>query len=385
MTLLSICIPVLAPGPETAAPAHCNGDVAGLRAALTQMLETPDTGFEIVVGDFRGAASGTHAELAAGIRDPRLRLLQGAPDAATPSEAWNALIAEAEGAWVTIIDAGDYADPAICEVLRATIKRAPDAEALCWGRAAFVPPESREGHEIARVPTGSRLLLPEQTDLMRQLFYWAPAAGLTDCHVSAWHGAVRRDLLDRIAGAFSGVHAEQSQPWTDNLCKVVMLAKRMVMWERPLSVQRALPAFGPATGITEAVDGFPFSGREGNAARKALAIEAFKARYGIALQDWEGGFVQACARDCETAATGEQFHAQKQAYAGAIAAWRGKRALSGFKPEFRRKPKLPRFQGVKDGTLHFDMSMENCADAAAFYRLINAMSFPVSLLDEKLA
>lgn len=372
MTLLSICIPVFKTQPT-------------LERALAQMLENPDTGFEIVIGDFRNAVDKAQRGLASDIQDPRLRLIAPESRAANPSDAWNLLIAEAGGGWITIIDAADYADPAICEVLWATLKRAPDADALCWGRAEFIPPDAREQSEIARIPTGSKLLLPEQTEMMRQLFYWQSAGDQPECHFSAWHGAVRRDVLDRIRDAFSGVYFEQSQPGTDNLCKLVMLAKRMVVWERPLSVQCALPAPRPVVEIADAVNGFPFSGHEGNAARKALAIETFKRRYGIELDGWEDGFIQACARDCETAATGEAFHAQKHAYAGAITAWRGKRALAAFKPEFRRKPKLPRFYGVKDQVLHFDMAMDTCADAAAFYRLINAMSFPVSLLDEKLA
>jgi hypothetical protein len=127
------------------------------------------------------------------------------------------------------------------------------------------------------------------------------------------------------------------------------------------------------------------SGGNGKRAAVAVSMERFKQRYGIELDGWEAGFIQACARDCETATSGEEFHARKAAYAQAITQWRGKKGLAGFKPEFRRNPKLPRFQGLKDQHLHFDMDMDRTGSAAEFYRLINAMLFPVHLLDDKLA
>jgi hypothetical protein len=75
----------------------------------------------------------------------------------------------------------------------------------------------------------------------------------------------------------------------------------------------------------------------------------------------------------------------RQAYANAIRDWAGKRGLKEFKPEFKRKPKVQRFQGIMDETLYFDMAMDATQDSVSFYRLINAISFPVHLLDHKLA
>ena len=197
----------------------------------------------------------------------------------------------------------------------------------------------------------------------------------------------RRWRLERTREAFSGIFFEQASPAIDSTCKTVMLARRMVLWERPLSVQ-SVAASSSGTGAEEAHQpfaDFSFSARTGPAAATALAIEAFKRRYGIELEGWEDNFVRACARDCETAATGEKFHAKKTAYTKAIMAWRGKRGMTSFKPEFKRKPKFPQFKGVKNDHLHFDMAMDHTRTAADFYRLINAMLFPVHLLDDKLA
>ena len=377
--MLSICIPVL--GPDDA--------IAG---AVQQMLQSGRTDFEILIAAFADGAAEQLSHLVEDLNDKRVRLISPGGDDATTAAAdrsdfWNRMIPLTNGTWITVIGASDYADPEICEVIRATVKRVPDADALSWGRAAFVPPSRREGREIAAIPTGSRLTLPEQKDMMRSQFFWDGASDRPECHFGVWHGAVRRDLLERIREAFSGVYFEQAAPAADNVCKTVMLARRMVSWERPLSVQCAAP--GPAEaaddGSDTGLDDFPFPAETGKAAATARTIEAFKRRYGIELSGWEDNFIKACARDCETATTGEQFHARKAAYTEAIAAWRGRRALSGFKPEFRRKPKLPRFQGVKEGILHFDMAMDNTRTAAQFYQLVDALSFPVHLLDDKLA
>ncbi|WP_417426443.1 glycosyltransferase family 2 protein [Hoeflea sp.] len=375
MTELSICIPVFRQSAQAI-------------DSVMQMLLNERAGFEILVADFSGDADQALARLAADRDDPRLRVITPEGGAGSESACWNQMIAQAKGEWITIIGESDYADPEICELIRVTLSRVPDADALSWGRAEFVPPAAREPLETARVPAGSKLLLPEQAEMMRRLFYWEGASDRPDCFFSAWHGAVRRDLLDKISEAFSGVYFEQPSPQIDNLCKVVLLAKRMVFWERPLSVQCTLPVSATKrheTGETAVAEGFPFSADTGGAAAIALQIEVFKKRYDIVLDGWEDNFIAACANDCEKAASGEEFHARKAAYAQAITSWRGKRALAGFKPEFRRKPKLPRFRGVKDQVLHFDMSMDATSDAAGFYRLINAMTFPVNLLDDKLA
>jgi hypothetical protein len=378
VTLLSICIPVFSDNPACA---------QSMAQAVAQMLRSPRSDFEIVIADCRSPADSNQAGLAVNSQEPRMRLINRDAGVTGQCQSWNRIIAEAKGEWITIVNEADYADPAICAVIEAMLKRVPDADALSWGRAEFIPPAERGGYEIAKISTGAKLLLPEQAVMMRRLFYWDTDAGRPDCHFSAWHGAVRRDLLERIREAFSGVYFEQAQPGIDNLCKVVMLAKRMVFWERPLSVQCAPSGFADPAEMAESEwdDGFPFTPKLGTAAATALAVETFKLRYGIELEGWEDNFIRACVLDCEYAATGEEFHARKTAYANAIAAWRGKRGLKGFKPEFKRNPKLPRFQGVRDQMLYFDMAMDDTRDAAAFYRLINAFSFPPHLLDDKLA
>ena len=383
MTLLSICIPVFG---------LVYGQQETVIDTVRQMLRNERADFEILIGDF-SEGSELLSQFAKDQADTRLTVITPGPEIKDPalplqkSVCWSWMIPHTIGKWITLISEADYADPDICAVIEATLKRVPQTDALSWGRATYVWPEARVGRETAKIGTGSSLNLPQQKDMMQKLFYWADATDRPACHSGVWHGAVRRELMERIREAFSDVYFEQADPEIDNLCKTVLIAQRMAYWERPMSVQGVSPMAektSPA-GKGDRLEGFPFSPEIGLTAGISVTIEMFKRRYGIELDRWEDGFIKACTHDCETATTGEQFHARKAVYAKAITEWRGKRALSGFKPEFKRNPKLPRFQGLKGQHFYFDMDMDHTQSAAEFYTLIDAMLFPVHLLDAKLA
>ncbi|PWW00313.1 glycosyl transferase family 2 [Hoeflea marina] len=381
MTLLSICMPVRTRPDEAL-------------TCLRVLMRSQRQDFEIVIaGDCDNAAM--LAGFADQHGDPRLRLLATGDRPLSPVEAANRLIEAARGEWLCLIGESDYVDPELCAVIAATIKRVPQADAIGWGSAGFTWPADRDGQEITHVPTRSELGILDQKQMMRRLFFWEDASNLPDCPFGVVHGAVRRSLMERIRDGFSGQWLDQDDLRWDHACKTVLMAGAMVYWERPMSVRGAggdRSTRSSVTGSEPAADPagphaapFPFSPGLGATARAALAIEAFKRRCGIELDGWEAGFVAACARDCETASRPQRFRARKEAYAAAIADWRGAPALAGFRPEFKFRTDTPRFQGHVDGRLYFDMDMGAPASAADFYDVIDAMLFPVALLDAKLA
>lgn len=374
MTVLSICIPTR------------NGQDRAIDA-VRNLLRSERRDFEVLLAD-NSDDPGPLAEFAHQTGDARLRLLASAGQKLSTAENWNRLLNDARGEWVTIIDDCDYADPELCEVIGAIVKRVPQTDAIAWGRASYVWPEARNGQEITHIGTGSDLNPVDQKEMMRKLFFWDGASNLPDCGFGAYHGAVRRTLLARIKEGFSGICFEQDNPRWDNACKTVLLAESLVFWERPMSVlgaceRPAAPEVGNPASLP-AVD-FPFPAHLGATAATAQTIEAFKQRYGIDLDGWEANFIKACARDCETRRTPREFKACKDGYISAIKAWRGKTARAGFQPEFKWRPDMPRFQGHIDNTLYFDMDMGEPKTAAEFYDVIDTMLFPVSLLDSKLA
>ena len=224
MTLLSICIPVFDP---------VSGQQDTVMDTVRQMLRNKRADFEILIGDFSGASE-LLSRLAKDQADTRLTVIAPGSDVKDPvlplqkSECWSWMIPHTKGEWITLISETDYADPDICAVIEATLKRVPQADALAWGRATYVWPDARAEREIARIGTGSSLNLPEQTDMMRSQFYWDGATDRPACHFGVWHGAVRRGLMEQIHDAFSGVYFEQAAPEIDNRCKTVLMAQRMV-------------------------------------------------------------------------------------------------------------------------------------------------------------
>lgn len=374
MTVLSICIPTR------------NGQHRAIDA-VRNLLRSEREDFEVLLADNSDDPE-LLSEFVDRTQDSRLRLLAPVGKPLSNADNWNRLAAEAEGEWITIIDDCDYADPEICELIGVIVKRMPRVDAIAWGHARYVWPEARGGQEITHIATGSELRPVDQKEMMRKLFFWDGASYLPDCGFGAYHGAVRRTLLARIEEGFSGICFEQDNPRWDNACKTVLLAETLVSWERPMSVlgscdRPAAPEGG--NPVSPPAANFPFPAHLGATAEAAQTIEAFKRRYGIELDGWEANFIKACARDCETRRTPREFKACKDGYAAAIKTWRGKAARAEFQPEFKWRPDVPRFQGHVDNTLYFDMDMGEPTTAAGFYDVIDAMLFPVALLDSKLA
>jgi hypothetical protein len=238
---------------------------------------------------------------------------------------------------------------------------------------------------------------------MKRAFFWEEATDRPTCPFGAYHGAVRRELLERTRETFSGRYFEHANCDYDSICKTVMLAEAFVLWERPMSVFgtcRASNSMGlrdDAIGrervgavLAESAEsfeaeGFPFPPTLGITASVGHTIESFKKKYGIELSGWEENFIRACAKDCETAADRDLFARRKAGYGMAIEAWKGPSARKLFKPEYKYQPNVPRFLGHADDKLYFDMDMGGAKSAAEFYGIIDSMLFPVHLLEGRLA
>ena len=389
MTALSICIPTR------------NRQIYAMDA-ITHLLKSDRQEIEIVVADNSDDAD-ILATFCKSIDDPRLKLLPPEEAPLSMLDNWERMIPETSGEWVSIIGDDDYLDPELCEVLRLAGKIAPRAESISWGRSYYVWPEVRTGSEITTLPVSSNLRGFDQKELMKRLFFWDEAADRPTCPFGIYHGAIKRDLLERIREAFSGRYFEHGNVDYDNICKTVMLSEGFLLWERPLSVfgacsqsnsiglrNREIGKERTRVVLAESkfgfeAEGFPFSPDLGIAASIGHTIEHFKQRYGIELPGWEENFIQACAKDCESSFNRQEFNARKEAYGEAINTWRGKKAKKLFKPEYKFRPDIPPFRGTADGKLYFDMNMGETTSAAEFYEMIDAMLFPVHLLESRLA
>ncbi|OCW56895.1 glycosyltransferase family A protein [Hoeflea olei] len=389
MTRLTICIPTR------------NRQTYAMDA-VRHMLASPRDDFEILLGD-NSDDPAPLATFVAEIGDARLRLL--APEQRTLSlrSNWERMPPHARGEWISFIGDDDYLDPDLCEALRVTSLKVPHVDAFTWGRSYFIWPDARGGREITKIPTGSHLVHMDKKDLMRRMFFWEGAKDRPACSFGVYHGALKRDLMERIRDAFSDRYFEHANVDYDNICKTVMMADACIYWERPLSVFGACKASNTAglrdeqLGLErlktfraendaelEAQD-FPFPIELGITASVAHTIEWFKQRYGIELTGWEEGFIKACAGNCETETDRAVFERKKAAYAAAIQAWRGEAALKLFNPVYRYRADVPKFLGHAEGNLSLDMAIGDAQTAAEYYKIINGMLFPVRLLEGRLA
>ncbi|MEP3436263.1 MAG: glycosyltransferase family A protein [Hoeflea sp.] len=389
MTLLTICIPT-------------RNRQRYAMDAVRHMLASERQDFEILLGDNSDDAS-VLADFAAQMNDSRLRLLAPESKPLSMRSNWERMPPHASGEWVSFMGDDDYIDPELCEALRVTSKRVPKVDAFSWGRSHFVWPEARTHREFTSLPTGSHLAHLTKEDLMRKMFFWEDAKDRPKCSFGAYHGALKKDLMERIRDAFSNRYFEHPNVDYDSICKTVMMADLCIYWERPLSVSGAckvsnsmglrdpdlgkqhLKAFMEENdGELEARD-FPFPIGLGITSSVGHTIEWFKQRYGIELNGWEDNFIAACAKDCELQANRAWFDQKKAGYAAAIESWRGTKALKQFNPVYKFRSDVPRFQGHTDAQLHFDMAIGNTQTAAEYYELIDSMLFPVRLLESRLA
>ncbi|WP_417425563.1 glycosyltransferase family 2 protein [Hoeflea sp.] len=388
MTRLTICIPT-------------RNRQSYAMDAVRHMLASMRQDFEILIADNSDDAIPL-ASFVAEQKDSRVRLLPPEEKPLSMQDNWERLPQQARGEWVSIIGDDDYLDPELCEALRVTSLRVPNADAFAWGRSYFVWPDARGEREITRVPTGSHLMHMAKKDLMRKMFFWEDAKDRPACPFGIYHGALKKELLDRIRDAFSNRYFEHANPDYDSICKTVMMADFCIYWERPLSVFGACKASNSAglrddavgreriktvreesNGELEAAN-FPFPLELGITASVAHTVEWFKQRYGIELNGWEEGFIKACAGDCESQNDRVRFDAKKAGYAAAIKEWRGGKALKQFNPVYRYRADVPKFMGHAEDNLFFDMAIGNAQTAAEYYRLLDGMLFPVHLLESRL-
>jgi len=370
--------------------------------AVRHMLASPRQDFEILLGDNSDDAS-VLADFAAQMNDSRLRLLAPESKPLSMRSNWERMPQHAHGEWVSFMGDDDYIDPELCEALRVTSNRMPKVDAFSWGRSYFVWPEARTEREITTIPTGSHLVHLSKEELMRKMFFWEGARDRPGCSFGVYHGALKKDLMERIRDAFSNRYFEHPNVDYDSICKTVMMSDLCIYWERPMSVFGACKVSN-SMGLRDAETGkqhlktfieendgellaenFPFPIGLGITTSVGHTMEWFKQRYGIELNGWEDNFISACVKDCELQGNRAWFDEKKASYASAIKEWRGAKALKKFNPVYKYRPDVPKFLGHTEAHLHFDMAIGNAQTAAEYYKLIDGMMFPVSLLESRLS
>lgn len=388
MKMLSICIPTR------------NRQIYAM-SAVREMLASERDNFEVVLADNSDDPEPL-SQFVAEIADPRVKLLAPEETVLSMRANWERIIPETSGEWISFIGDDDYLDPELCEVLRVTQTIVPNLDALTWGRLYFTWPDARTGPEFTSMPVGSHLVGIKKEDMIRKLFFWEDASDRPACPFGVYHGAIKRTLLDDIRNTFSGRFFGHPIVDYDNICRTLMVANKLVHFERPMSVfgtckasnsmglrdRKAAPklieVFRKEMDGTMEATNFPFPVELGITAQIGHVIEMFKQEQGIEISAWEDNFIKACARDCESHYDREIFDARKEGYRKAIIEWRGKDALASFDPKYKFRAELAHFVGLHDDQLKMDMTIGGATSAAEYYGILDTMMFPVSLLESRL-
>jgi hypothetical protein len=118
----------------------------------------------------------------------------------------------------------------------------------------------------------------------------------------------------------------------------------------------------------------------------AHTVEWFKQRYGIELNGWEEGFINACAGNCEAEGDRARFDEKKKAYAAAIEQWGGAKALKLFNPVYKLPGGRAEIHGPRRKPSQFRHGDRQRPDRLRnSTRSSNGMMFPVRLLESRLA
>lgn len=381
MPTLSICIPT-------------RNRQTYLLQTLAGILASSETDFELVVADNSDGGAMVPEEFAA-LLDTRVCYLPPANQVLPMVENWSRAVEASSGDWIVVIGDDDHIDPSLCELLTRISVSFPDADALGWNRIDFNWPDNRDRKRATGMATGVRLLPVKPEAMQRALFTFENREARPGCPFGAYHGAVRRDLMERIRSRFGGRYFEHAVVDFESSCKVATEANKMIFCERPISVLGACLASNSAgtrtpellkerLAIFEAEGGaniqrndFPFP-PFGLAPTIANVIRWFCETYNIDADGWETNFVHAAMNDCANAPSRALFEFQSKAYSDGFAEWCEGIYLNRFKPQWIDPDQRPVLTGFASNRLFVDEAIGDYESPFAFYSYLSAMLLPLA-------
>lgn len=361
MVKLSVCIP------SRNRQKYCIETIKSLAKSDVQ-------DFEVIVGDNSDDPEPL-ATFFETFDDKRFKYVPPAERALSMVDNWNRLIEYTSGEWVSVIGDDDYIDPNVTAFISGLQKTVPDVDALSWMSMHYIWPDVRQEDAKMTVPTEVGVYVHSQKEMLRRMYYWEGATDRPVCAYGIYHGALKRDLLETIKDTFGGKYFIHQVVDYESIAKTILVAKKMVICQRPLSIMGACAASNSAGTLdpklwkvrmktfTDEVknsdkvmyhpSGFPFPDDLGLTATVASTILWVVQEYGLEIVGWEKNFVLACQNFCESAGTTEEFDIRRKAYAKAIRRWKAGRYLKYFNPKpVGRAGKALAFQGTHKGKMY---------------------------------
>lgn len=394
MVKLSVCIP------SRNRQKYCIQTIKSLAKSEIQ-------DFEVIVGDNSDDPEPL-ATFFETFDDKRFKYVPPGERVFSMVENWDRLVEYTSGEWVSIIGDDDYIDPNLATFISGIQKFVPNVDAVSWMSIHYIWPEIRPKDSKMSVPAEAGIYLQSQEEMLARMFYWQDATDRPLCNYGIYHSALKRELLETIKDTFGGKYFVHQIVDYECICKTILVAKQMVLCQRPMSVQGACAASNSASIIDPKLvkarvkvfsdevensdggscrpSGFPFPDALGLTASIASTILWVIQKYELEVVGWEKNFVLACHNSCETAGTIEEFNVRRKAYAKAIRSWKAGRYLKYFNPKFvvsdgRRHA----FQGLYKDKIYVNSDINGATTPAEAFEALQcimpSVEFVLSQLD----
>jgi hypothetical protein len=367
---------------------------------IRQLTRSERADIELVFVDNSDDPSIMNSFVESYLTDPRVKYVPSGDEIRPMVDNWEVAFDATSGRWVVFIGDDDHVDPDVAGLILRIEEKMPDVEALDWARLHFTWPYPGKPPLSNPVPLLSEIHEVPKKQLMERAFRWDHAREVLGCGFGIYHGAVKRDLMERIR-RLSKTNRWFEHPIVDydNIFKVIMHGKRFAHIRRPLSVMGVCPASNTASTTSledakkkqaafhrehktsmddmEANRDFPFRSAQGVTACIAQTHHWFAKEYGYDFSGFEANYARSCAIQCAAYPTREEYDVVTASYAKSFKHWKGGRYLKHFKPEHKAGIRKHAFGGMLNGGLFYNDEHGTVPTPADFYKLAEGLLMPI--------
>jgi hypothetical protein len=360
--------------------------------------------FEVIVGDNSDDGTILSDFFAQDFHDPRFELVGPQDGVLAMVDNWERLVELAKGRWISVIGDDDYLDPNLSALLKHYERLHPEVESVGWSRMNFNWPDNRVLSTLSTIPVSHDTFIAVKSRLQDQLYRWSERKRVPAGGFGAYHGAVRKSLMERIKRKFGGRYFEHPVVDFESVCKTIREAKMLVHCQRPFSVLGAGAASNSAGTQSQKVlverartfkretvgkvdmddPVFPFPISDKGAALSASIASTtfwFCRTYGVDLTGFPENFAQAAADELRYARSEADFEAKKAFFERGFDTWDGGKWRDHFKPgAFQPNISFNELSGVIKDMLYVREEVVPSKTPADFYRFAEHAILPAEIV-----
>ncbi|WP_426240210.1 glycosyltransferase family 2 protein [Pararhizobium sp. DWP1-1-3] len=332
--------------------------------------------------------------------DPRVKYLPSVDRVLPMVENWDRSVEAATGEFICMIGDDDYVDVNVADLIRRSQAEQPAMDVLIWSRLTFNWPGNRPQRCNVAVNLDTGVYRVPRSTAYHEFFSWRGGSAFPNMAFGFYHGAVSKQVMDKMKAKFGGKYCEYPVVDFENICKVLVTAEHMVYSGRPFSVLgscaksnsakiktvdeslQQMAIFTAETGRDINNDphmqDFPFPSVLGLTAAIAQVQHWFLSRYGYSpMKGWEANFAEACGNSCSIMSTSADNDRTIEGYRDVFSKWKGGQYLKHFKPgDFVDPTGAPVFTGISDEQLYIDEEIGGVQTPAELYHLVAQMLAP---------